>query len=76
MKKVYFCKENEFKTKKTYKALKEQYPDIMIKRKGCLGKCKTCKSCPFSLVDGTVLACETGKELYKKLHKRMLKESV
>ncbi|MDT8861602.1 DUF1450 domain-containing protein [Alkalihalobacillus sp. MEB130] len=76
MHKVYFCKENEFKTKKAYKTLKEKYPNLIIKRKGCLGKCKTCKSCPFSVVDGKVLESETGKELYKKLNKRILKQSV
>ncbi|WP_332628853.1 DUF1450 domain-containing protein [Halalkalibacter flavus] len=76
MRKVYFCKENEFKTKKTYKTLKGKYPEVTIKRKGCLGKCKTCKSCPFSLVDGKVISCETGDELYKKLNKRLNKISI
>jgi len=76
MDKIYFCKENEYKTKKAYKTLKSSYPDLKIKRKGCLGKCKTCKSCPFSLVDGKVVKSETTEDLYYKLNKRILKQTV
>jgi uncharacterized protein YuzB (UPF0349 family) len=76
MEKVYFCTKNEFKANKAYKSLKSSYPDLKIKRKDCLGKCKTCKKCPFTLVDGKIIKSATGKELYSKLNKRILKESV
>ncbi|MFC0472403.1 DUF1450 domain-containing protein [Halalkalibacter kiskunsagensis] len=77
MEKVYFCTKNEFKTNKAYnKSLKSSYPDLKIKRKGCLGKCKTCKQCPFTLIDGKIMKSETGKDLYSKINKRILKESV
>ncbi|ARK30601.1 DUF1450 domain-containing protein [Halalkalibacter krulwichiae] len=76
MDKIYFCKENDFKTKKLYKTLKSSYPDLKIKRKGCLGKCKTCKECPFSLVDGKVVKCDSNDELYRKLNKKILKKTV
>lgn len=66
MQKIYFCKDND-NTKKLFKALKEQYPDMKVKRKDCLGKCKTCKHCPFSVLDGKLLKCETIKELNKKI---------
>ncbi|RXJ04159.1 DUF1450 domain-containing protein [Anaerobacillus alkaliphilus] len=71
MDKVYFCRENDFKTKKVYKKLKALDLDIKIKRKGCMGECKTCKHCPFSIVNGKVIACDTAKELYKKVYKKV-----
>ncbi len=71
MEKVYFCKENKFKSKKVYKKLKSLDLNIKIKRKGCIGKCKTCKHSPFSVVDGNVLKCETSKELYKEIYKKV-----
>ncbi|GAE34388.1 DUF1450 domain-containing protein [Halalkalibacter akibai] len=76
MDKIYFCKENKFKSKKAYKSLATSYPDLKIKRKGCLGKCKTCKECPFSVVDGKVVKSETSDELYRKIDKQILKKTV
>lgn len=70
MKKVKFCKDNGFKTKTVYKNLKSEYPDVKIKRKDCLGECKTCKSSPFSVVDGKVIACRSTEDLYDKIKKR------
>ncbi len=71
MKKVYFCKENDFNTKKVYKKLKSLDLDIKIKRKDCVGQCKTCKHHPFSVINGKVVTSETSKELYKKLYKKV-----
>lgn len=74
MKKIYFCKENDdFKTKKVYKSLKSLYPDIIIKRRGCVGKCKTCKKRPFSLVDNKVVASKSAKKLHQKIDKQLKK---
>jgi len=76
MEKIYFCRENEFKTKKIYKALKMLYPNIKIKRKDCLGKCKTCKSCPFSLLDGELVKGPSIDDLYLQVNKRIYKEGL
>ncbi len=76
MKKIYFCSENEFSTKNVYKRLKLSYPNMKIKRKGCLGKCKMCKQCPFSMLDGEVIKSKTSDKLYHKINKIILKESV
>lgn len=71
MKKVYFCEENAFKTKKVYKKLKSLDLKVKIKRKGCIGECKTCKHGPFSVVNDKVIKCDTAEELYKKLYKKV-----
>ncbi|WP_144449161.1 DUF1450 domain-containing protein [Halalkalibacter nanhaiisediminis] len=76
MKKIYFCGDNKFKTKKIYKNLKASYPELDIKQKGCLGKCKTCKQCPITLIDGELIKSKTGKKHYHKLNKKIFKESV
>ncbi|WP_209124712.1 DUF1450 domain-containing protein [Alkalihalobacillus sp. BA299] len=69
MKKIYFCKENDV-SKKVFKNLKEKYPEVIVKRKGCVGECKTCKRCPFSLIDGKkVIKFETSDELHEKIKK-------
>ena len=75
MKKIYFCKKNNFKTKALYKALKILFPDKKIKRKDCLGKCKTCKQCPFLLVDGENVSGRSLETLYFKTFKHIEKES-
>jgi uncharacterized protein YuzB (UPF0349 family) len=71
MKKIYFCKDNEFETKKIYKKLKSLDLNIKIKRKDCIGECKTCKHSPFSVINGKVIKCDTAKELYKKIYKKV-----
>ncbi|MCT8138247.1 DUF1450 domain-containing protein [Anaerobacillus sp. CMMVII] len=42
-----------------------------MKRKGCIGECKTCKQGPFSVVNGKVLKCDTAKSLYKEIYKKV-----
>ncbi|WP_078427158.1 DUF1450 domain-containing protein [Alkalihalobacterium alkalinitrilicum] len=75
MKKIYFCKENDV-SKKVLKNLKEMFPELIVKRKGCVGECKTCKRCPFSLLDGKkVIKSDTDEELYKKINKQILKKA-
>ncbi|MBU8907582.1 DUF1450 domain-containing protein [Desertibacillus haloalkaliphilus] len=75
MKKIRFCKKNEFKSKKVYKDLKARYPDQKIKRKDCLGKCKTCKCSAFVEVDGKVKTFDSADELYATLNKKLKKSS-
>lgn len=74
MKKVYFCRENDVYTKKVYKKLKSQFPDLKIRRKGCLGNCKMCKKEPFTLINGKIVTCDTNKRLYVKIRKRIKKK--
>ncbi|OIJ10804.1 hypothetical protein BKP37_17230 [Anaerobacillus alkalilacustris] len=71
MEKVYFCQENKFNTKKVYKKLKKLDLVVKIKRKNCIGECKTCKQGPFSVMNGKVITCDTAKELYKKIYKKV-----
>ncbi|WP_078556055.1 DUF1450 domain-containing protein [Bacillus alkalicellulosilyticus] len=67
MKKIVFCEHNDFKTKKVYKELKSKYSQVKISRKGCVGKCKVCKSCPFAVQDGEVVKAKSPGKLYKEL---------
>lgn len=71
MEKIVFCKENKYKSKKVYKKLKSLDLDIKIKRKGCIGQCKTCKNSPFSLLNGKMLKCDSAKDLYKEIYKKV-----
>ncbi|MGO4889894.1 DUF1450 domain-containing protein [Anaerobacillus sp. MEB173] len=75
MKKVYFCKKNDFETKPLFKALKLLFPDKKIKRKGCLGKCKTCKHHPFVVVDGVNISAAKEEKLYTQLFKQLGEEA-
>ncbi|WP_096199710.1 DUF1450 domain-containing protein [Bacillus sp. FJAT-45350] len=68
MSKVCLCKEN-FKTKKVAKALESFNPSIKVKRKGCLGECKTCKKCPFYILNGKITKCNSIEDLYGQLKK-------
>lgn len=71
MKKIFFCQDNDFKTKSVYKRLKDLDLDIKIKRKDCIGECKTCKHSPFSIIDGKVIKSDTAEELFKKIYKKV-----
>lgn len=73
MTKICFCKNNKHETKKVYKFLKKTYA-IKVKRKGCLGKCKTCKKGPFALIDGEVVKCNTVDELFCEVTYRLMKD--
>lgn len=75
MKKIYFCRKNDFKTKKVIKKLQSEFPGIKAEPKGCVGKCKTCKGCPFLLLDGDVIKSDSNKKLFKKTSKKVKKTS-
>jgi len=74
MEKIRFCQKNGFETKKLYKFLRATYKSVKIKRKNCVGKCKTCKHCPFVLIDGEVVKATTVDELYYEITHRMSEE--
>ena len=64
--KIRFC-ENNKGTGKVFKKLKENYPDLNMKRKDCLKNCGTCKKTPMALVDGKLTTADDGEELYQKI---------
>lgn len=64
--KIRFC-ENNKGTGKAFKKLKEDYPDVSIKRKDCLKKCGPCGKAPMALVDGETVKADDGEELYQKI---------
>jgi uncharacterized protein YuzB (UPF0349 family) len=64
--KIRFC-ENNKGTGKVFKKLKENYPDLNIKRKECLKNCGTCKKTPMALVEGKLITADDGEELYRKI---------
>ena len=67
MKKIYFCKKCDYVTKKLYKKVKKEFPDVTVKRTGCVGECNTCKNYPFSLLDGKVVKSDHPNDLYQTL---------
>lgn len=64
--KIRFC-ENNKGTGKVSKKLKENYPDLDIKRKDCVKKCGPCKKSLIALVKGEVVKADSGEELYDKI---------
>jgi uncharacterized protein YuzB (UPF0349 family) len=70
--KIRFCEHNKG-TGKVYKKLKENHPDVNIKRKDCLKKCGPCGKAPVALVDGETVKAEDGEELYRKIVEMMKK---
>jgi uncharacterized protein YuzB (UPF0349 family) len=64
--KVRFC-ENNKGTGKVFKKLKENYPDLNIKRKDCLKNCGSCKKTPLALVEGKLITADDGEKLYRKI---------
>lgn len=64
--KIRFC-ENNKGTGKVCKKLKENYPDLDIKRKDCVKECGPCKKSPFALVKSEIVKADSGEELYDKI---------
>lgn len=64
--KIRFCEHNKG-TGRIFKKLKEQHPELNIKRKDCLKECGTCKKMPFVLVEGKTVKADDGDALYEKI---------
>ena len=64
--KIRFCEQNKG-TGKVFKKLKENHPEVNIKRKDCLKKCGPCGKAPMALVDGETVKGDDGEELYGKI---------
>ncbi|KQN99087.1 DUF1450 domain-containing protein [Paenibacillus sp. Leaf72] len=68
--KIKYCTKN-FKngTKPVYKAMKDKFPDIKMKKSDCLGNCKTCRHECFAVVKSKVVSAPSAEKLYKELKK-------
>ncbi|MSM40679.1 MAG: DUF1450 domain-containing protein [Geobacter sp.] len=64
--KIRFCGNNKG-VKKIGARLKEEFPELDIKRKDCMKKCGVCKREPFALVDGLLVTAEEGEDLYQRI---------
>jgi uncharacterized protein YuzB (UPF0349 family) len=54
--------------------VKEHFPDVRIKRWGCLGYCHRCVHVPCVLIDDTVyVEAETAEELWEKVKSELSK---
>jgi len=54
--------------------LQRTYKEVKVKRKGCLGECKTCKKGPFVLIDGDMVKGNTVDELFFEATHRLMKD--
>ena len=64
--KVSFCENNKGKTK-IIKKLKEQYPDIEICIKKCIGKCHDCSEASIAKINHKVIVAKDREDIYEKL---------
>lgn len=64
--KVSFCENNRGKTK-VIKKLKEEYPDIEICIKKCIGKCHACSETPIAKINHKVIVGKDREDIYSKL---------
>ena len=64
--KVSFCENNKGKTK-IIKKLKEEYPDIEICIKKCIGKCHACSEASIAKINHKVIVGKDREDIYEKL---------
>jgi uncharacterized protein YuzB (UPF0349 family) len=69
--KIRFCEHNKGKGK-VYRRLKDEFPELNIKIKGCIKQCSTCREMPCATVDGKKVSARDGEELYLKICKQHL----
>ncbi|CAM3267128.1 DUF1450 domain-containing protein [Paenibacillus lupini] len=70
MKKIKYCTRNlKNGTKPVYKAMKAKYPDIKMKKKDCLGDCRTCRRESFVMIKSKSICAASPDQLYKELKK-------
>lgn len=68
--KIKFCEENKGK-KKVINMIKENYPEVEISKKKCLGKCKQCTEQPIAMIKDKLIKGKDSEELYKKIKKEL-----
>lgn len=66
--KIYFCEKNKGR-KKVINRLEENYPELELKVKKCIGKCSSCKEKPIAKIKDKIVSGEDSEELYEKLVK-------
>jgi uncharacterized protein YuzB (UPF0349 family) len=64
--KIRFCEHNKGKGK-VYRRLREEFPDLNIKIKGCIKQCGACREMPTVTVDKKKVTGRDGDELYQKI---------
>lgn len=64
--KIRFCEHTPGKGK-VVRRLKEEYPDLNIKIKGCIKQCGACRDAPMATVDKRRVTARDGDELYRKI---------
>jgi len=64
--KIRFCEHNKGKGK-VFRRLREEFPDLNIKIKGCVKQCSACRETPMATVDKRRVTARDGDELYRKL---------
>jgi len=61
--KIRLCQYNPG-SEQLFLRLQSQFPDLNIKLKKCVKKCKKCKHLPFAIVDKQLINSATVDELY------------
>ena len=66
--KICFCEHNKGK-KKIINKLEENYSDIEVKTKKCIGKCGACSESPIAKIKDKIIIGKDSEDLYEKLAK-------
>lgn len=64
--KIRLCEHNKGKGK-TYRQLKEEFPDLDIKIKGCIKQCGSCQEKPTATINKQKISASDGDKLYQKI---------
>lgn len=71
--KIRLCDRNKGKGK-IYRKLREKYPDLDIKIRGCIKECRTCGEKPVAVVSKVRVSARTSDNLYRKIVEAIKKE--
>ena len=72
--KIRFCEHNKGKGK-TYRRLKEEFPDLNIKIKDCIKQCGACREMPMATIDKIKVTEIDGDALYRKIIEAINREA-
>ncbi len=64
--KIRFCEHNKGKGK-VYRRLREEFPDLDVKIKGCVKQCGACREMPMATVGKKRVTAPDGDRLYQKI---------
>lgn len=64
--KIRFCDKNKGKGK-IVQRLREEFPDLDIKVKGCIDECGACDKKPMARVEKIRISASNGEKLYQKI---------